>query len=36
MQHKILRVGAMDYEPSQDVKLLSLDHKLEQEILKFM
>ena len=30
----VLRVGAMDYEPSIEVKKHTLDYKLEQEILK--
>lgn len=32
---KILRVGAMDYEPSPDVKMHTLDYKLEKAIMKF-
>ena len=34
-KEKVLRVGAMDYEPNSDVKENSLDYKMEKAIEKF-
>ena len=36
IRNQVLRVGAMDYEPQEDVKKVTLDFRMEIEVQKYM